>query len=460
MRERGSETMFVLPLESSRWLAGFLASLLFHGLALFVVSFGVFYVPPLDPRPLHEHLAVRRILLDSPDRPAHPALFAPARPAAKKSLAVAQARPAAPPFKLRKSHQVLLQPDLPTAADLVHQMPLPTVVVWTDQNQRTPEITPPPAQKPVNADVRPAPDAPNLETELAEASLVPEISASLKMPAVVAATTPLRVHAPGNPVQPPSMSTQTKAQPTPVAVLALGAFELKHGIAVVPAVNETVTPSTGALGLDTHGGAAPAQAHSEQQSAVAEPATAAAEALHKPAQAAGAVDRAPSSQSFEAIDPALPPTSQITLARDGQFGAVVVGADLEDQYPELAAVWRGRIAYTVYLHVGLRRSWTLEYAAPADAEAAAAGAMQHLEAPWPFSIVRPNLAPGAFNADALMVHGYVNAEGRFEDLRLAFPADFPEAEFVLKTLGQWQFRPATAEGKPARVEILLVIPEL
>jgi hypothetical protein len=450
--------------ETSRLPAGFVASLLFHGLAVFVVSFGVFYVPPLDPRPLHDHLAVRRIALDSPDRPAHHPLFAPAHAAPAAKHANAQALKAAPPLKLpKKSRQLLLQPDLPTEADLVHEVPLPTVVVWTAENRRTPEIAPPTVQEPVTADVRPAPDAPNLETELAEASLVPEISASLKMPAVVAATTPIRIHAPGHTVKPPSMTTTAKTAPTPAAVMALGELQLKHGTAVLPAINETANESNGTTGLDTRN-----QIPAEHPAAQAKDPAPASEPVRAPAapadphqaQAAGAMERAQSSASFEAAEDTPLRTSQITLARDGQFGAVVVGASIEDQYPELTSVWRGRMAYTVYLHVGLRRSWTLEYAVPSDEEAAAAGAVEHLEAPWPFSIVRPNLPAGTFNADALMVHGYVNAEGRFEDLNLAFPADFPDASFVLKSLAQWQFRPASSEGKPVRVEVLLVIPEL
>jgi len=181
------------------------------------------------------------------------------------------------------------------------------------------------------------------------------------------------------------------------------------------------------------------------------------------ARAADAWERPTDEASFETTETERSNTahsgvSQITLARDGQFGAVVVGAALEDQYPELNEVWRGRMAYTVYLHVGLRRSWTLEYALPSEAEAAAAGAVAQLEAPWPFSIVRPNLDPGSIAADALMIHGYVNADGRFEDLEIAFPSGFEKADFVLKSLEQWQFRPAEADGKPQRVEVLLVIP--
>jgi len=53
----------------------------------------------------------------------------------------------------------------------------------------------------------------------------------------------------------------------------------------------------------------------------------------------------------------------------------------------------------------------------------------------------------------------VNQAGRFESLAIAFPPGFPEAQFVLDSLKQWQFRPAARDGKPERVEVLLIIPE-
>jgi hypothetical protein len=52
----------------------------------------------------------------------------------------------------------------------------------------------------------------------------------------------------------------------------------------------------------------------------------------------------------------------------------------------------------------------------------------------------------------------VNRSGRFEALSIAFPPDFPQAKFVLKSLEQWQFRPATENGQVAKVEVLLIIP--
>src|SRR5208337_2085194 len=146
--------------------------------------------------------------------------------------------------------------------------------------------------------------------------------------------------------------------------------------------------------------------------------------------------------------------------RDGQFGAVVVGASLDQKYPEASGILSGRLAYTVYLHLGLARSWILQYSLPRSEDAAAAGNVTRLEAPWPYNIVRPNIASGDLNADALMVHGFVNQAGRFEGLAIVFPPDFPEAEFVLEALQQWQFRPAMQNAQAVKVEVLLIVPEV
>jgi hypothetical protein len=73
--------------------------------------------------------------------------------------------------------------------------------------------------------------------------------------------------------------------------------------------------------------------------------------------------------------------------------------------------------------------------------------------------VRPNIDPGAIDADALMVHGFVNQAGRFEGLTVAFPSDFPLAKFVLDSLAQWQFRPATQNGQNIKVEVLVIVPD-
>ena len=154
-----------------------------------------------------------------------------------------------------------------------------------------------------------------------------------------------------------------------------------------------------------------------------------------------------------------PAAIHIKLPQAGQFGSVVVGSSMEEKFPEVAGVWNGRMAYTVYLHVGTAKSWILQYSLPRDADASEGGNVTRLEAPWPFNIVRPNLSPDSINSDAVLVHGFVNQQGRFESLAIAFPPEFPLAQFVLDSLNQWQFRPAARNGQTERVEVLLIIPE-
>jgi hypothetical protein len=101
----------------------------------------------------------------------------------------------------------------------------------------------------------------------------------------------------------------------------------------------------------------------------------------------------------------------------------------------------------------------MQYSLPPNAEAAAGGTVSRLEAPWPYNIVRPNLSPGTVDADALLVRGFVDQSGRFEDLAIFFPQSFSDAQFVLTALQQWQFRPAMQNGQPTKVEVLLIIPE-
>ena len=63
------------------------------------------------------------------------------------------------------------------------------------------------------------------------------------------------------------------------------------------------------------------------------------------------------------------------------------------------------------------------------------------------------------DADAIILHGYVNKEGRFEKLEVVFPAPLAQAQTVLNVLNQWQFRPAKQDGILALVEVLLIIPD-
>ena len=49
-------------------------------------------------------------------------------------------------------------------------------------------------------------------------------------------------------------------------------------------------------------------------------------------------------------------------------------------------------------------------------------------------------------------------EGRFDHLALLFPTKLQNADLLMRALKQWLFRPATRDGTPTEVEILLIIP--
>jgi hypothetical protein len=328
-------------------------------------------------------------------------------------------------------------------------------------------------------------------------------------------TSPVTTHVPLQVQMPPVTSSTSSLQPTPVAILSLSDLRAKDVTVNLPPVNETKASNTQALGApgpaqkstsnqgsaDTKtagagagqgsatnannpgAGQGPATktnnpgAGQGQAAQVTSPGAGAGQgndaksnnsgpgasngkpgpAQSGPAQSGPASSgTAPNSGSGEE---AMAGATLVTVPRDGRFGSVIVGNSLEDRYPEIADLWSGRLTYTAYLHVGLSKSWILQYSLPRSADAASAGAVARLDAPWPYSIVRPNLDPGSIDADALMIHGFVNQTGRFETLTIVFPEDFPKAQFVLAALQKWQFRPASQDGQSARVEVLIIIPD-
>jgi hypothetical protein len=147
----------------------------------------------------------------------------------------------------------------------------------------------------------------------------------------------------------------------------------------------------------------------------------------------------------------------IALPKNGSFGVVVVGSSLAEDYPETVDLWKGRLAYTVYLHVGITKNWIMQYSIPRSQAVTSIDGAGRPDAPWPYDITRPSIDPDV-NADAIMVHGFVNTAGRFEQLAVVFPTALAEAKFLLHALQQWQFRPSMQSGQPTAVEVLLIIP--
>lgn len=345
--------------------------------------------------------------------------------------------------------QTLVQPDIPKPVALTQEIPVPTVVIWDGKRSPAKTLVPPLPAKPAIAEVHPSLQLPNEEQKLADIAIA-STNLPVQTPVVLPSTTsPVVVSGPKPSPPAPVTTAQGAAQPTPTAVMSLSDSHMANGDVMLPPVNESASSNS-------PGGLTPGQANGSAQtgrSNASGKAGGAGPAAGDPGDPAGQQAPSGSGQGFQMT------AAHIARPITGQFGAVVVGSSIQDEFPDAPPLWNERLSYTVYLPVGLAKSWILQYSLPRDAEAAAAGKIAHIEAPWPYNIVRPNITPGAINADALMVHGFVNQAGRFESLAIAFPPQFSQAQFVLSSLAQWQFRPATQNGKNVKVEVLLIIPE-
>jgi hypothetical protein len=455
--------------EVSQRPSSFVVSILAHIAVLALLTFGIVYTPEIHDRVIIEHFSIRQLDLhvsepNKLERAAgkiaypgpHPEVHTPSpggRQTALRQIAHAEPGP-----------QTLVQPDLPKHVTMKEKIPVPTVVIWSPKRKTAKNLVAPLPEKPTAADVNPAADSPNEEVNLADLSISSTNALAEAHEIFPSTTSPLVVHGPDQVQLPPATISQTAAQPTPTAVMSLSDVQMREGTVNLPPVNETSSVSSqGALVQGPAGISPQAGSGNPDSKASGVGSGQASGNPGDPGPAAGKLNGAKPESGQSAVAASGPgdrlTTDQISLPKDGQFGAVVVGATLEEKYPEATQVWSGRMAYTVYLHVGLAKSWILQYSLASADDAAAAGNISRLEAPWPYNIVRPNLSPDTINADALMVHGFVNQAGRFERLAVEFPPEFEQAQFVLDALKQWQFRPAAQNGQSERVEVLLIIPE-
>jgi len=465
-------TLFTQSGDLSQGPTSFAASFLFHCLAISLLSFGVIYTPHLDTRAAAEKFNVRRLDLQTPEdrmrrSKLNNAKYPGPRPKLQPVKAGGKPIPQTPVMRqvarAQKGPQTLVQPDLTSQLTLKLEVPVPSLVIWSPQNAPAKTLVAPLPEKATAADVKPSPDPPNEQLDLANISIAthPVEKPKLVMPA--STTSPIAVQAPDKVQLAPTTVSQPTRQPTPVAVMSLSDLRMAEGTVVLPPVNESAdTKTQGALAQGSAkdpsaqgSGKQPGSGGAGQGSAGAASAAGQSVATAKPG------DPDASAQGSETSDGQndRPSATHITMPKDGQFGAIVVGDSLRDEFPELAEVWNGRLAYTVYLHVGLARSWILQYSLPRTDDIEMTGSVAHLEAPWPYNIVRPNLSSASMDVNTIMVHGFVNQSGRFETLNIVFPPQFPQSQFVIASLQQWQFRPAMQNGQIARVEVLLIIPQ-
>ena len=430
----------------------FVVSILVHVSAIALLTYGVMHAPPVKERSLADLYMVRHLTLEDPDmrrlQPPPNAIRTPsplpAPPSPRPDEKLAGQTPLLQQIiKATLARQTLVQPNLPPHPELKEPVPVPNVVLWSQPKVLVKTIVPPPPSKPTAAEVKLSLDAPNKEVLLADVRISSADMPTQKLPILPSTTSPLTVHGPDLPQKAPTTTSNSSGVPTPTAVLSLSGTRMTTGTVYLPPVNTsgfTVSPGTsqGDPAGKGAGGAGTAQGAGYAGGGKSGPGE-------------GNASGSGSGDMFT--------TTHISLSKEGQFGAVVVGNSLGEKYPEASAIMTGRLVYTVYLHLGTSKSWVLQYSLPpAAAATAAAGSSTSLQAPWPYNIVRPNIPAEAVDAEVLMIHGFVNKEGRFEGLTVAFPPGFEQAKFVLDALKQWQFRPGTHNGQITTVEVMLIAP--
>jgi hypothetical protein len=382
-----------------------------------------------------------------------------------------------------RAAQTLIQPDLPPNLLLTKQVPLPQVLIWSSGHTPAVTITPPPPL-PVNAPIaHPSLETPNEQLRIAELKISASTFGASTLALPPSTTAPMVVRRAQQPMQMPAIASTSVGTATPARVISLSDVQLERGTIALPALNalgsadglDDPTAEKGQAGSSGKGtGKQNASATGSGSGDRGNDASSAGDNGQRAAAGGGGQGGANGGVGHGAMNvgtsgsadggiggAGTADTASVTEIRqpiDGQFSAVVVGSSLAERYPETMELWAGRLAYTVYLHMGVQKNWILQYAATREA-ASAGGDETQPHAPWPYLMERPHLAPGDFNSDAVMVHGVLNTSGHFEALAVVFPSDFSQAQFVLSALRQWRFRPARQDGRIIAVEVLLIIPE-
>jgi len=456
-------TIFSDHTELSQRPTSFAVSVLIHCFALGVLFFGLMYTPRIVSSTQSERYTVRQLVLRTPSprlrQPSRGDMGPDSQPSSAAAVAAADAMAAYLQAMRRIENtepgpHILLQPEVHSRLTLLHETQIPSFIIWMPSRVQVKDIVAPFATKPRAASVTPSVSVPNDELMPANIAVRSADRDTLDKRLLPGASSPVRVQQPDLTQMTPLTVMQISDKPSPVAVMSLSDLRVTDGAAILPPVNQSG-------GSKTQDGLTPGQANNpstDNQHAVGK--TGAAQTGQGSIDKPLAHDPGQPRVNGDAFNQASQPSATlITLTKNGHFESVVVGASLEDQFPEIEDFWGGRLLYTAYLHVGLAQSWILQYSLPRSDTAAAAGNVARLDSPWPYSIVRPDLAPGSINADALLVKGFISQEGRFDAPTLIFPPSFPLAQFVLDCLRQWQFRPASQNGQPARVEVLLIIPD-
>ena len=456
-----------------------------HVLVAGLVLYGFIFAPRINMRAAADRFTVREVDIAVPEvlrrqNAGDSGMYPGEKKTSERKLSEAHSAASAPSSSIRQipqlhlSDRTVVQPDISMNEQVLKKTNLPSLLLWSENRPKVQLITPPPPQKLAFVDTKPVLTRPTPEKALADVPITSTPFAS-KLPMPTPATSsPVKVNGPNREEWVPETSLANSSNPSAASMMSISEIELSKGRVALPPVNQTAKGNAdgsmqpGTSGNSAQRGNGDPNSHGSDhgiQESQGSGGKAPGGTGNRTGESVavnggnGGNGAAPSGSSTGGGGSGTAPSfTRVNIPQTGQYGVVVVGSEMAEQFPETTRLWGGRLVYSVFLHMGMTKNWILQYTLP-QAEGVDSNDLKHVEAPWPFFVVRPTQSLGDIRADALMVHGIVNEAGHFESLSVVFPNGYREGQLVIAALQQWKFRPAKHNGQIAKVEVLLIIPE-
>ncbi len=416
----------LLP-TAHNWAPAAVSSVILHLLMVVSAVLAQEYLPMFWPASLDERFAFKTFPLNVSQRLYYFVEPQTQRPAPREAAPVvtpsdpgAQRRD-----RLRLSPGIIIppMPEPPRISSLVIQpskgladllSAMPAISAWAPRERPAPKTFVQPGRtRPVPE--RPALDAPptlarpNNEPRLADLNFaaVPTVAAPA-LPRAPSSTTPVRVVQPFKPPAEVLNAGIGARAGDAVNLITAGPVILPPNTYVsVPPGVAGVLPETAPPPPAAPAAAVAAGKPGEAQSGAKAPSR--VSAAGRPDAAPAAAAGAPAIELTAPREAAPPPGSiRVTKPKDGRYTFMVTGSKPEESFPEAAGMLSGKLVYTVYLGIGARPDWILQYCLPQSSPVAAAGV---LAAPYPYLMFRPALSYD-WDGEHLFVHGMLKRGGK------------------------------------------------
>lgn len=468
----------------------YLVSVVLHLAVAGLILYGFIFAPRINMKEAADRYTLRQVDLASDDfeRPqsAPKGMYPGMSGAAPNATAHQEAAAAAASLrqipKLHLADHTVVQPDIPITPVQLKKAQLPSLLLWAQTKPNVKLLQAAKAEHMANVNAKPLLTRPTQQVNVSDLPITPTQFTTNKPMPLPSSSTPVEVRGPDLAQRIPHTSADISVDSPSGAVMSISEARLVQGRLYVPPMNQTAAGNAnGSLGTGKTGNAAQNGTGNGEGALNGSPQSKGTGGGNTPGGAGnphgtvaggggntgkgagagnGKDNKTGVGGGAGGFGQGTEPTfTRLNLPPNGQFGVVVVGSTMTDEFPETATLWGSRLIYSVYLHVGLARNWILQYSLPPNVDASAGGVTAKVEAPWPFYIVRPNEPPQSVNADALMIHGFIDENGHFEALTVVVPPSYRRGQALLGALDQWKFRPAKHNGRPCRVEVLLIIPE-